>query len=102
MNILNLNDVITVIFIFAVGLLGLYIHRGNLILLLICVELLYLGVILLYLVVGANFDDVEVQVFSFLVIVTIAIESVIILGIAILLYRNTTEIDVDKLTLLNG
>ena len=84
------------------GLFGCWFNRKNLILMLLSIELIYTGLILNFLILGLVFADMKVQIYSFVIVVNVAIESVLGLGLIIALNRLTSTITTNNLAILNG
>jgi len=90
--------------VFCIGLAGIFINRTNIILLLMCVELILAAVN-----VNTNFiafsyysSDVAGQIFVFFILTVAAAEVAIGLAILTLMYRNRGSIDVDVTNSLKG
>ena len=88
--------------VFSVGLLGLLINRKNVIILLMCVELLLLAVNMNFIAFSHYFADLAGQIFVFFILAVAAVEAAIALAILIVLFRTRHTIQVDALTRLKG
>ena len=88
--------------LFAISVAGMFINRKNLILLLMCVELLLLAVNFNFVAFSRYLGDINGQIFVFFVLTVAAAESAIGLAILVVLFRNTRSIDVDELDRLKG
>ena len=92
--------------LFALAVIGIFLNRKNLIVLLMCIELMLLAVNLNfvafshYLPVVA--DKMAGQVFVFFILTVAAAESAIGLAILVVLFRNRATINVDELDALKG
>ncbi|CAG1014478.1 NADH-quinone oxidoreductase subunit K [Burkholderiaceae bacterium] len=92
--------------LFALSVIGIFLNRKNLIVLLMCIELMLLAVNLNfvafshYLPVVA--DKMAGQVFVFFILTVAAAESAIGLAILVVLFRNRATINVDELDELRG
>jgi len=92
--------------LFALSVIGIFLNRQNLIVLLMCIELMLLAVNLNfvafshYLPVVA--DKMAGQVFVFFILTVAAAESAIGLAILVVLFRNRSTINVDELDTLKG
>ncbi len=92
--------------LFAISVIGIFLNRKNLIVLLMAIELMLLAVNLNfvafshYLPVGA--DRMAGQVFVFFILTVAAAESAIGLAILVVLFRNRATINVDELDSLKG
>ena len=88
--------------LFAVSVAGMFINRKNLILLLMCVELLLLAVNFNFVAFSRYLNDIDGQVFVFFVLTVAAAESAIGLAILVVLFRERRSINVEDLSTLKG
>lgn len=88
--------------VFSLGLVGVMINRKNIIILLMCVELLLLAVNMNFIAFSHFFADLSGQVFVFFVLAVAAVEAAIGLAILIVLFRTRHSIQVDDLNRLKG
>ncbi|MBA2657538.1 MAG: NADH-quinone oxidoreductase subunit NuoK [Tatlockia sp.] len=88
--------------LFGLGLVGIMLNRKNIILLLVCVELLLLAVNTNFIAFSHYYGGIAGQIFVFFVLTVAAAEAAIGLAIVVLLYRNRGNIDVDKMNHLKG
>jgi NADH-quinone oxidoreductase subunit K len=88
--------------LFALGIFGMFWNRRNLIILLMCVELMLLAVNMNFVAFSAWQQDVAGQVFVFFILTVAAAEAAIGLAILVLLFRNLNTINVDQLDQLKG
>lgn len=88
--------------LFGLGLLGILINRKNVILLLLCIELMLLAVNTNFIAFSHFHGGVSGQVFVFFILTVAAAEAAIGLAIVVLLFRNRGNIDVDKMNHLKG
>jgi NADH-quinone oxidoreductase subunit K len=88
--------------LFALGIFGMFWNRRNLIILLMCVELILLAVNMNFVAFSAWQQDVAGQVFVFFILTVAAAEAAIGLAILVLLFRNLNTINVDQLDQLKG
>lgn len=88
--------------LFGLSLVGIMLNRKNIILLLVCVELMLLAVNTNFIAFSHFYGEVSGQVFVFFILTVAAAEAAIGLAIVILLYRNRGTIDVDKMNHLKG
>lgn len=75
------------IILFSVGVLGIFLTRRNTIVILMCIELMLLGVNINFIVFSVYLDDLLGQVFSLFVLTVAAAESAIGLAILVIYYR---------------
>jgi NADH-quinone oxidoreductase subunit K len=88
--------------LFSVSLLGLVINRKNILVLLMCVELLLLAVNLNFIAFSHYYEDLAGQIFVFFILAVAAVEAAIGLAILIVLFRTRSTIEVDALNRLQG
>lgn len=73
--------------LFLIGILGFVLNRKNIILMLICIEIMLLAITFLILVSSLSFDDVLGQIYAIYIIAVAGAESAIGLGILVAFYR---------------
>jgi NADH-quinone oxidoreductase subunit K len=88
--------------LFALGVFGMFWNRRNLIILLMCAELMLLAVNMNFVAFSAWSGDIAGQVFVFFILTVAAAEAAIGLAILVLLFRNMDTINVDELDQLKG
>ena len=88
--------------LFCLSVAGIFINRKNVIVLLMCIELMLLAVNLNFIAFSHFNQDVAGQVFVFFILTVAAAESAIGLAILVLLFRNKNNINVDELNSLKG
>jgi NADH-quinone oxidoreductase subunit K len=88
--------------LFAIAVAGVFLNRKNLILLLMCVELLLLAANFNFIAFSRYLGDLSGQVFVFFILTVAAAESAIGLAILVALFRNLRSINVDDLDSLKG
>ena len=88
--------------LFALSVIGIFLNRKNLIVLLMAIELMLLAVNMNFVAFSHYLGDMHGQVFVFFILTVAAAESAIGLAILVLLFRNLNSIDVDKLDSLKG
>ena len=88
--------------LFALSVVGIFLNRRNLIVLLMAIELMLLAVNLNFIAFSHFLGDMAGQVFVFFILTVAAAESAIGLAILVLLFRNVGSIDVDDLGKLRG
>ena len=88
--------------LFAISVAGMFINRKNLILLLMCVELLLLAVNFNFVAFSRYLGDINGQIFVFFVLTVAAAESAIGLAILVVLFRQRRSINVEDLSTLKG
>jgi NADH-quinone oxidoreductase subunit K len=88
--------------LFAIAVAGIFLNRKNVILLLMCIELLLLGANFNFVAFSRFLGDLSGQVFVFFVLTVAAAESAIGLAILVVLFRHKQSINVDDLDTLKG
>jgi NADH-quinone oxidoreductase subunit K len=88
--------------LFAVAVAGIFINRKNVILLLMCVELLLLAANFNFIAFSRYLGDLNGQVFVFFVLTVAAAEAAIGLAILVVLFRERRTISVADLNTLKG
>ena len=88
--------------LFAMSVLGIFLNRKNLIVLLMAIELMLLAVNLNFVAFSHYLGDMAGQVFVFFILTVAAAESAIGLAILVVLFRNRQSINVDELDTLRG
>jgi NADH-quinone oxidoreductase subunit K len=88
--------------IFAISVTGIFLNRKNVILLLMCIELMLLAVNLNFIAFSHFLGDMAGQVFVFFILTVAAAESAIGLAILVVLFRNRQTINVQDLDTLKG
>jgi NADH-quinone oxidoreductase subunit K len=88
--------------IFGLSLVGIMLNRKNVILLLMCVELMLLAVNTNFIAFSQYYGENSGEVFVFFILTVAAAEAAIGLAIVMLLYRNRGSIDIDKMNHLKG
>ena len=97
-----MNYLILTTILFGLGLVGLMINRRNVILLLICIELMLLAVNTNFVVFSHYYGSNAGEVFVFFIITVAAAEAAIGLAIVMLLFRNRSNINVNQMNQLKG
>ena len=88
--------------LFAISVVGIFMNRKNLIVLLMAIELMLLAVNMNFLAFAHHLNDLSGQVFVFFILTVAAAESAIGLAILVALFRNLRSINVDDLGSLKG
>ena len=88
--------------LFAIAVVGIFLNRKNLILLLMSIELMLLAVNMNFVAFSHFLGDLSGQVFVFFILAVAAAEAAIGLAILIVLFRNLKSIHVDDLGSLKG
>ena len=88
--------------LFAISVVGIFLNRRNIIVLLMAIELMLLAVNLNFIAFSHYLADIDGQVFVFFILTVAAAESAIGLAILVALFRNLRSINVDDLGSLKG
>jgi len=88
--------------LFALAVIGIFLNRKNLIVLLMAIELMLLAVNMNFVAFSHFLGDMHGQVFVFFILTVAAAESAIGLAILVLLFRTMNSINVDELDSLKG
>ena len=86
--------------IFAIGIIGIVINRKNIIIVMMCTELLLISVNFNFIAFSYFNQDIAGQIFVFFILTVAAAEAAIGLAILVALYRNKKSIDVQELRTL--
>ena len=88
--------------LFSLSVAGIFINRRNLILLLMCIELMLLAVNFNFIAFSRSLGDETGQVFVFFILTVAAAEAAIGLAILVVLFRNRRSINVQELNSMKG
>jgi NADH-quinone oxidoreductase subunit K len=88
--------------LFALSVIGIFLNRKNIIILLMAIELMLLAVNMNFVAFSHYLGDLHGQVFVFFILTVAAAESAIGLAILVLLFRNNATIAADELNTLKG
>ena len=88
--------------LFALSVAGIFLNRRNVILLLMCIELMLLAVNFNFIAFAHQLGDLAGQVFVFFILTVAAAESAIGLAILVVLFRERRSINVEDLNTMKG
>ena len=88
--------------LFCISVAGIFINRKNVIMLLMCIELLLLAVNINFVAFSRQMGDAAGQVFVFFILTVAAAEAAIGLAILVTLFRSRRTIDVADIDTLKG
>jgi NADH-quinone oxidoreductase subunit K len=88
--------------LFAISVIGIFLNRRNVIVLLMAIELMLLAVNMNFVAFSHFLEDMAGQVFVFFILTVAAAEAAIGLAILVALFRNLQTIDVEDLDRLKG
>ena len=88
--------------LFAISVVGIFLNRRNVIIILMAIELMLLAVNLNFIAFSHFLGDAAGQIFVFFILTVAAAESAIGLAILVVLFRNRASINVQELDELKG
>ena len=88
--------------LFCISVAGIFINRKNVIVLLLCIELMLLAVNVNFVAFSRFLGDVHGQVFVFFILTVAAAETAIGLAILVTLFRSRGTINVDQIDSMKG
>ena len=88
--------------LFVLGVLGIFLNRKNIIVILMSVELILLSVTLNLVAFSSQLGDLTGQVFAMLILTVAAAEAAIGLAILVVYFRNRGTIEVEDASTLKG
>ncbi len=88
--------------LFALSVVGIFLNRKNLIVLMMAIELMLLAVNTNFVAFSHYLGDLNGQIFVFFILTVAAAESAIGLAILVLMFRNKANINADELDSLKG
>ena len=90
------------VILFAISVIGIFMNRKNLIVLLMAIELMLLAVNMNFIAFSHYLGDAAGQIFVFFILTVAAAESAIGLAILVVLFRNLNTVEVEELDELKG
>lgn len=88
--------------LFSIGVMGIFINRRNLIMLLMSIELMLLAINLNFIAFSHYLGDIAGQIFVFFTLTVAASETAIGLGILVVLFRRISSVKTDDMDSLRG
>ncbi len=88
--------------LFAISVAGIFLNRKNVILLLMCIELLLLAANFNFIAFARYLNDLNGQIFVFFVLTVAAAEAAIGLAILVVVFRERRSIEVEDLDTMKG
>lgn len=95
-------QIFTNFLLFIVSIFGILINRRNILVLIMCLEMMLLSVNLTFIVTSVYLDDIFGQIFSLFILTVAAAESAIGLAILILYYRLVGNVIITDLVAIRG
>jgi NADH-quinone oxidoreductase subunit K len=88
--------------LFTIGVFGIFVNRKNIIVLLMCVELILLAVNINFVAFSSYLHDITGQIFTMFILTVAAAEAAIGLAILVVYFRNRGTIAVDDMKQMKG
>ena len=88
--------------LFCISVAGIFLNRKNVLILLMCIELMLLSVNINFIAFSYFLGDIHGQVFVFFILTVAAAESAIGLAILVVMFRNQDTFNVDELDSMKG
>lgn len=88
--------------LFAISVVGIFLNRKNVIILLMAIELMLLSVNMNFVAFSHYLGDLSGQVFVFFILTVAAAESAIGLAILVVLFRKRNSINVEQMDVMKG
>ena len=88
--------------IFAIGIVGIFLNRKNVIIILMSIELLLLAVNINLVSFSIYLQNLVGQIFTMFILTVAAAEAAVGLAIIVMYYKNKASIDVDQISSLKG
>jgi NADH-quinone oxidoreductase subunit K len=88
--------------LFSIAVAGVFLNRKNVILILMCIELMLLAVNFNFIAFSRWLGDLDGQVFVFFILTVAAAESAIGLAIIVVYFRNRGSIAVEDINMMKG
>ncbi|MEE9160269.1 MAG: NADH-quinone oxidoreductase subunit NuoK [Gammaproteobacteria bacterium] len=96
------NVLVLAALLFCISVAGIFLNRKNILIILMCIELMLLSVNMNFIAFSHFMGDINGQVFVFFILTVAAAESAIGLAILVVLFRNRNTINVDDLKSMDG
>lgn len=88
--------------LFTMGVFGIFLNRKNVIIILMCIELILLSVNLNFVAFSAFLGDLKGQIFTMFILTVAAAEAAIGLAILVIFFRNKGSIAVEDISSMKG
>ncbi len=88
--------------IFAIGIIGIFLNRKNVIIILMSIELILLAVNINLVSFSIYLQDIVGQIFTMFILTVAAAEAAVGLAIIVVYYKNKDSINVDQISTLKG
>ena len=88
--------------LFSISVAGMFLNRKNILILLMCIELMLLAVNINFIAFSHFLNNIDGQIFVFFILTVAAAEAAIGLAILVVLFRNRRTINVQDLDQMKG
>ena len=88
--------------VFIIGVFGIFVNRKNVIIILMCIELILLAVNINFVAFSTHSGDIAGQVFAMFILTVAAAEAAIGLAILVVYFRNRGDISTEKINMMKG
>ena len=88
--------------LFVLGVLGIFLNRKNVIIILMAIELILLSVNINFVAFSAYLNDISGQIMAMFILTVAAAEAAIGLAILVTFFRNRGDIAVDDASVMKG
>tara|TARA_B100000579_G_C22600729_1_gene742555 strand:+ start:94 stop:405 length:312 start_codon:yes stop_codon:yes gene_type:complete len=88
--------------IFSIGVIGIFLNRKNVIVILMSIELMLLAVNINLVSFSIYLQNLEGQIFTFFILTVAAAEAAVGLAIIVIYYKNKGSIEVEQINSLKG
>lgn len=88
--------------LFTIGVMGIFLNRRNVILIMMSIELILLAVNINFVAFSRFMNQVDGQIITFFVLTVAAAEAAIGLAILVAFFRNRSTIDVEEIDSMKG
>ena len=99
-------NILTLLFVpftlFTIGIFGIFVNRKNILLIIVCVELILLSLNMVFLIASYYLDDALGQIFTLFILTVASAESSIGLAILVIYYRVYGSISIELVNSLKG
>ena len=88
--------------LFTMGVFGIFLNRKNVIIILMCIELMLLAVNINFVAFSSFLGDLTGQIFTLFILTVAAAEAAIGLAILVVFFRNKGSIGVEEISSMKG
>lgn len=102
MNFIAIKFILTSTIMFLIGIFGIFLLKKNIIVVLMCIELMLLSININFVIFSIYLDDLTGQLFALFVLTVAAAESAIGLAILVVYYRIKGIISINYISSIKG